>query len=171
MNGDGKGFWGKYRGVVTDTNDPEQRGRIKAEVPDVYAADSGWALPCAPAGGTKETGFFAVPPKGATVWMEFEHGDPDYPVWSGCFWAARKDAPEAFQPSPAADQVMIVTKGGNKITLSDKPGSEGGITLETSQGAKIAITADGIEINTGKNAAIKLSGATVSVNDGALEVT
>jgi Type VI secretion system/phage-baseplate injector OB domain len=149
MNGDGKGFWGKYRGKVTDTNDPELRGRIRAEVPDVYAADSGWALPCAPAGGTKETGLFAVPPTGATVW---------------------NDAPPAFQPS-LADQVMIVTKGGNTVTLSDKPGSEGGITLETSQGAKIAITADGIEINNGKGASIKLSGATVSVNDGALEVT
>jgi uncharacterized protein involved in type VI secretion and phage assembly len=170
MNGDGKGFWGKYRGKVTDTNDPELRGRIRAEVPDVYAADSGWALPCAPAGGTKETGLFAVPPTGATVWIEFEHGDPEYPVWSGCFWTARNDAPPAFQPS-LADQVMIVTKGGNTVTLSDKPGSEGGITLETSQGAKIAITADGIEINNGKGASIKLSGATVSVNDGALEVT
>lgn len=169
MNGDGKGFWGKYRGTVSDNNDPELRGRIKAKVPDVYAADSGWALPCAPAGGTKETGFFAVPPTGATVWMEFEHGDPEYPVWSGCFWA-KGDAPPAFQPS-LADQVMIVTEGGNEITLSDKPGSEGGIFLETSQGAKIAITADSIEINNGKNASIKLSGATVSVNGGALEVT
>jgi uncharacterized protein involved in type VI secretion and phage assembly len=170
MNGDGQGFWGKYRGTVSDNKDPEERGRIRAKVLDVFGdGDSGWALPCAPAGGITQTGFFAVPPTGATVWMEFEHGDPEYPVWSGCFWAVKKDAPAALQPSPA-EQVTIVTKGGNKITLSDKQGSEG-ITLETSKGAKLAITADGIEIVNDKGASIKLSGKTVSVNDGALEVT
>ncbi|HEV8163320.1 MAG TPA: baseplate assembly protein, partial [Actinomycetota bacterium] len=59
---------------------------------------------------------------------------------------------------------------GNKITLSDVSGKEG-ITLETSKGAKLAITADGIEIVNDKGASIKLSGKTVSINDGALEVT
>jgi len=32
-------------------------------------------------------GLFFLPPKGANVWVEFEGGDPDYPIWSGCFWS------------------------------------------------------------------------------------
>jgi len=168
MNGDGQGFHGKFQGVVTDNKDPDKTGRIRAKVPDVFGdGESGWALPSAPYGGG-QTGFFAVPPTGTAVWIEFQHGDPEYPVWSGCFWA-RGELPAALLASPS-EQVMIVTGGGNTITLSDVSGKEG-ITLENGQGAKIAITANGIEIDNGKGASIKLSGTTVSVNGGALEVT
>lgn len=170
MNGDGQGFYGKYLGTVTDNNDPEQRGRIRAKAMEVFGDDdSGWALPSAPFGGTSQTGLFAVPPVGATVWLEFLHGDSEYPVWSGCFWSKRGDVPPEFQASPP-DQVMIVTSGGNKLILSDASGAKG-ITLETSQGAKLAITENGIELDNGQGATIKLTGKTVSVNDGALEVT
>jgi uncharacterized protein involved in type VI secretion and phage assembly len=169
MNGDEQVFHGKYRGTVTDNKDPLQTGRIRARVPDVYGDDeSGWALPCAPYGGSA-TGFFALPPTGSAVWIELEHGDPDYPVWSGCFWGSAAEIPPPLLLSPP-DQVMIVTAGGNTITLSDLPGT-GGIVLETSQGAKIGITATGIEIDNGNGASIKLTGPSVSVNGGALEVT
>ena len=76
-------FYGKYRGLVTDIQDPLMLGRIKAQVPDVMGSDdSGWAMPCAPFGGS-QAGFFALPVVGAGVWIEFEHGDPDYPIWAG----------------------------------------------------------------------------------------
>src|SRR4029079_2968068 len=92
-------FFGKYRGVVTDNNDPLMVGRIRARVPDVTGdADSGWAMPCAPFGGSS-TGFFAVPAQGAGVWIEFEHGDPDYPIWAGCWWGtAAGVAPHPARP-------------------------------------------------------------------------
>jgi uncharacterized protein involved in type VI secretion and phage assembly len=162
-------FHGKYRGVVSDNRDPLTLGRIRATVPDVLGDDeSGWALPCAPFGGAS-AGFFALPPTGAGVWIEFEHGDPDYPVWSGCWWGSATEMPPLLLPSPP-DQVMIVTSGGNTVTLSDLPGT-GGITLETAAGAKLSITALGIEIDNGKGASVKLTGPTVSLNGGALEVT
>jgi uncharacterized protein involved in type VI secretion and phage assembly len=162
-------FHGKYRGVVSDNRDPLTLGRIRATVPDVLGDDeSGWALPCAPFGGAS-AGFFALPPSGAGVWIEFEHGDPDYPVWSGCWWGSATEMPPLLLPSPP-DQVMIVTSGGNTVTLSDLPGT-GGITLETAAGAKLSITALGIEIDNGKGASVKLTGPTVSLNGGALEVT
>ena len=60
--------------------------------------DSGWALPAVPYAGDG-VGFFMIPPIGASVWIEFEHGDPDYPIWTGCFWA---DAGPAAGPAGRA---------------------------------------------------------------------
>jgi len=163
-------FLGKFRGVVTDNKDPLMIGRVRARVPDVTGdADSGWALPCAPFGGSA-TGFFAVPAQGAGVWIEFEHGDPDYPIWSGCWWGlATEMPPTLLVPPPPFKKVMIRTEGGHSILLDDTPGI-GGITLETSTGAKIAITGIGIEITNGMGATVKLTGPQVSVNNGALDV-
>ena len=167
----GPPFWGKYRGVVSDNKDPLMQGRIRARVPDVLGdAESGWALPCAPHGGSK-TGFFAVPAVDAKVWIEFEHGDPDYPVFAGCWWGSPAEVPPTLlAPPPPWKKVMIRTEGGHSVLLDDTPGI-GGITLETSDGAKIVMNSLGVEISNGKGAAIKLQGPMVQVNNGALEVT
>jgi uncharacterized protein involved in type VI secretion and phage assembly len=103
------------------------------------------------------------------VWIEFEHGDPDLPVWSGCYWASADDMPTTLLVSPP-DVVMVSTPGGQTLTLSDVAGT-GGVTLETSSGAKVALTSQGIEIDNGQGATITLKGPTVSVNSGALDVT
>jgi uncharacterized protein involved in type VI secretion and phage assembly len=165
---DGNKFFGKYRGTVTNIEDPLMTGRIQANVPDVLGDQpSGWAMPCAPFGGS-QTGFFALPTVGAGVWIEFEHGDPDYPIWSGCFWGSVAEMP-AVLIAPPYKKVMIVTEGGNKITLDDTPGI-GGIKLETSTGQKIVMDAMGIQIDNGLGASIKMTGPQISINDGALAV-
>jgi uncharacterized protein involved in type VI secretion and phage assembly len=169
---DGNRFHGKYRGLVTDNKDPLNRGRIRARVPDVYSDyESGWALPCLPFAGGK-MGFFAVPPVNAAVWMEFEAGDPDYPIWAGCRWDDEKELPklpDGVENDPGS-AIMFCTEGGNSILLDDAKNS-GGITLKTAGGQKIVISSQGIEIDNGNGAKIKLSNNQVSVNDGALEVT
>jgi uncharacterized protein involved in type VI secretion and phage assembly len=170
MNG---AFHGKYRGVVTDINDRLQIGRIKAMVPDVMGdKESGWAMPCAPFGGNG-MGFFALPKVGAGVWIEFEHGDPEYPIWSGCWFGSAAEMPPVLLmegPESPFKKVLLKTEGGHSILLDDTPG-KGGITLETSGGQKIVVSATGIEIDNGQGASIKLTGPQVSVNGGALEVT
>ena len=161
-------FYGKYRGIVTDINDPLMIGRIRAKVPDVMGDDeSGWAMPCAPFGG-KTMGFFALPATGAGVWMEFEHGDPDYPIWSGCWWGSVAEMPPILI-APPYKKMMIKTEGGTTVILDDTPGI-GGITLETSGGQKIVMNSINIEITNGQGASIKLTGPQVSINNGALEV-
>jgi uncharacterized protein involved in type VI secretion and phage assembly len=161
-------FYGKYRGIVTNNRDPEQLGRIRARVPDVMGDnESGWALPCAAFGGSS-MGFFSLPDEGAGVWIEFEQGDPEYPIWSGCWWGSRDQMPAVLQSLPE-EKVLIKTKGGHTLLLNDSQGQEG-ITLETSGGQKIVLSSQSIEINNGNGASLKLTGNQVSINDGALEV-
>jgi uncharacterized protein involved in type VI secretion and phage assembly len=161
-------FFGKYRGTVTDIQDPLMTGRIKANVPDVMGdQESGWAMPCAPFGGSG-MGFFALPKVGAGVWIEFEHGDPDYPIWTGCWFGSVAEMPTDLL-APPYKKVMIKTEGGHSIVLDDTPGI-GGITLQTSGGQKIVMNAMGIEIDNGMGGKIKMTGPQVSVNDGALDV-
>lgn len=165
-------FYGKYRGIVTDNRDPNGIGRIRATVPDVYGdLESGWAMPAVPFAGNG-LGFFAVPDKGAGVWIEFECGDPDYPIWTGCWWGSASEVPKEIASDPDK-KVLIKTKEGHKILLDDSS-NQGGITLQTSSGQTIVLNKNGIEIKLGTNssdASVKLSGNKVSINGDALEVT
>jgi uncharacterized protein involved in type VI secretion and phage assembly len=159
------GFYGKFRGEVVNNNDPNKLGRLTARVPDVFGEnESGWALPATPFAG-KGVGLYLIPPAGALVWIEFEHGDPEYPVWSGCFWGAESEVPA----DPVSPDVKVLKTTAGTITINDTSGSTG-ITIETADGKKIVMDSNGIEITVGQ-AVVKLSGPTVSVNSGALEVT
>src|SRR5262245_37713208 len=86
-------YYGKYRGSVAQNLDPLQLGRIQVLVPDVSnVALTSWAMPCVPIAG-KQEGTFFVPQVGAGVWVEFEQGDPDYPIWVGGFWGIAAEVP------------------------------------------------------------------------------
>lgn len=157
-------FFGKYRGKVENNIDPLQLGRVQISTPAVLGEGSlSWAMPSVPYAGSG-VGFFAIPPNGANVWVEFEGGDPDYPIWSGCFWGSGE-----VPATPAIAEMKVFKTDGATITINDLPGV-GGVTIELTSGAKIALAVTGIEITTGQGGTIKLTGPQVSVNDGALEV-
>jgi hypothetical protein len=158
-------FFGKYRGKVENNLDPLQQGRLQVSVPAVLGdGRSSWAMPCVPYAGSG-VGFFAIPPNGANVWVEFEAGNPDYPIWAGCFWGSGE-----VPASPVVPQMKVLKTDTCTLTLSDLPGV-GGVTIETATGMKISLTPTGLEINNGQGGTIKLTGPQVSVNNGALEVT
>ena len=139
-------------------------GRIRARVQDVLGEnESGWALPSLPYAGNG-VGLFLVPPVDASVWIEFEHGDPDYPIWTGCFWSQGE-----LPATPAVAEMKVLKTDLGTIIINDLPGA-GGITIETTAGMKIVIDMTGIEINNGMGGSIKLNGPKVSINEGALEV-
>lgn len=169
-------YYGKYRGTVINNIDPEQRGRIQALVPDVYGLVPGsWAMPCVPIAG-KQQGFFMVPQIGASVWMEFEQGDPDYPIWVGGFWGIAAAVPTlalAPPPIPPGQNIVIQTTLQNSIILSDSAPTPltGGIVLKSATGAMIVVNDSGIYIQNGKGASLNMIGPTVTINNGALIVT
>jgi hypothetical protein len=168
-------YYGKYRGVVMNNVDPMQSGRLLVTVPDVLGlAPSSWAVPCVPLAGPTGTqmGVFLVPPIGAGVWIEFEQGDPEYPIWVGCRWGSAADVPAlALAGLPISPNIVLQTAGQNTIMISDVPGPTGGIMLKSLTGASIIVNDTGIYIQNGKGASILLTGPTVTVNQGAIVVT
>ncbi len=164
--------WGKYRGMVMNNIDPMQLGRLQVQVPDVTGLlPSTWALPCLPMAG-KQSGVWVLPQVGAGVWVEFEHGDLDYPIWTGCWYGATAEIPTlALAAIPGQPNIVLQTGGQTTLMLSDTPGPTGGILLKTSTGASIMINDIGITITNGKGATISLTGPTVTINESALMVT
>ena len=157
-------FFGKYRGKVENNVDPMQLGRLQVSVPAVLGdGRNSWAMPCVAFAGAG-VGFFTLPPTGANVWVEFEGGDPDYPIWAGCFWGTGE-----VPAVPAVAEMKVLKTQAGTLTISDLPGA-GGITIETALGMKISMTATGIDITNGQGGTISLAGPQVSVNNGALEV-
>ena len=113
MNGHGK-YFGKYRGTVVNNIDPLKMGRIQIMVPDVLGLiPSTWAMPCLPIAG-KQMGMYAVPQIGDGVWVEFEQGNPDYPIWVGCWWGSMAEVPaQALLATPPLQNIVIQTMGQN----------------------------------------------------------
>lgn len=161
-------YFGKYRGKVENNIDPMLLGRVQVSAPAVLGEGKlSWAMPCLPYAGSG-VGLFVVPPVGANVWVEFEGGDTDYPIWSGCFWGVGE-----VPATPAIPTMKVLKTDGITLTMSDLPGA-GGFTLEVNPPVvatplKLAFTSAGIEMTNGA-ASVKLTPASVSVNNGALEV-
>ncbi len=169
-----KTYYGKYRGTVLLNVDPEFRGRLILEVPDVYGPGipSPLAEPSVPMAGPTGApmGIFFVPPPQAGVWVEFEHGDPSLPVWTGCRRGAPSDLPPmALAGLPASPNIVLQTMGQNSFTISDLPGA-GGFMLTTITGAGIIINETGIIIQNGQGASIVMAGPTITINEGALTI-
>jgi hypothetical protein len=170
-----KRYYGKYRGTVIENLDPQQVGRVLLQCPDVLGeTPSSWAMPCVPAAGI-QGGMFIVPPIGSQVWVEFEQGNPDYPIWTGGFWGLVADVPALATAPPAippGQNILLQTTGQNMLLLSDAPPSPatGGIILKSVSGAMIVVNETGIYISNGQGATITLVGPSVDVNLGALTV-
>jgi hypothetical protein len=168
-------YYGKYRGTVVNNIDPEQRGRIQAIIPDVLGLiPSSWAMPCVPIAG-KQEGIFVIPQIGAGVWMEFEQGESDYPIWVGGFWGIAAEVPALAlvpPPIPPGQNIVLQTTLQNSIILSDAAPTPltGGIVLKSATGATLVVNDSGIYIQNGKGASLIMVGPSVTINNGALVI-
>lgn len=97
-------YYGSYRGVVKDTNDPLQQRRLRVAVPQTTGYETtGWAWPKDPSGVHTE-----VPPVGQGVWVSYQGGDPEYPVWEG-----------AFGTNQASNKYLYLKPLSNSESVSD----------------------------------------------------
>ncbi len=172
-------FYGKYRGFVVDNADPEQLGRLKLQVPSVLGDKvvTGWAMPCVPYGGAANQGTFFIPENEAGVWVEFEEGDLEFPVWVGSFWS--KPGGESELPKPNDDQddsnrqetptrKIIKTLKGHTVQFEDGEGDEMILIVEGVHHHVITLNKDGITLIDGVNAhEVTLDSNGIILKDGA----
>jgi uncharacterized protein involved in type VI secretion and phage assembly len=184
-------YHGKYRGLVVDNRDPENLGRLRVQVPSVLGEEviTGWAMPCVPYGGNADSGWFVLPDAGAAVWVEFEEGDLEFPVWVGTYWSkpgGTSEVPEANDRSgaasgePPATRRILKTTAGNTIQLEDKAGEEmilihqaaaeltivmdkDGIELVHKSGSFIRLTKDGVAVHAKGKLTLEAPGETVEI--------
>ena len=162
-------FFGKYRGKVKKNQDPNKLGRLQVIVPEVLDADSeNWALPCLPYAG-KDIGMFTIPPEGANIWVEFEGGNRDRPIWTGCFWSDRelpKEAEVAYEQNKDPAEIQVFKTEDLIFILSRRTQKEG-VTLEiklpkkddknANRVLKLLLNKEGIEIKNDKETLLKLT--------------
>lgn len=126
-------FRGIYRGWVVNNNDPKKMGRIKVYVPAIHPQNMRskpdfipWASGCFSMGGAADFGDFAVPPIDATVFVMFEDGHPDYPIWMGTWWGSpggNSEVPQKAQ-SDYPDARVIKLREGQSLTIAAESGLE-----------------------------------------------
>lgn len=162
-------LFGKYRGTVTETRDPLNMGRIQVDLSQGFPVNStNWAMPCTPYAGN-QIGFFTVPPAGSSVWVEFEQGDIEKPIWSGCYWEKDQLPPEAKVDLP--DKVQVFKTEGMTIRLSNLDSGKG-LFIEVKdptvkQTLKMTFNSEGIELNHHDQIKAKLTSNTIELTNGA----
>lgn len=154
-------FYGKYRGIVVDVDDPDSLGRITAQVPEILQEEtSPWALPAVPFAGPSH-GLVLIPEVGDGVWIEFEAGDPSRPIWTGGWWA------KGELPAPGGTQArVLVTSTGHKLVLDDQNKE---IHLLHSGGAEIKMTDSDITLTIGQSE-LKMTSSDISLKIGTAEI-
>jgi Type VI secretion system/phage-baseplate injector OB domain len=162
-------YYGLYRASVVNNIDPMLQGRILVTVIEPGGLfPSSWANPCVPVAG-KQSGVFVLPAINSGVWIMFEEGDPDQPVWLGGWWSLGEVPAFALTGNPVSPSIVLQTGLQNMISISDMAGPTGGIMLKTIGGAFISINdVSGVTIFDGKGAMITMVGGVVTVNQGAL---
>lgn len=138
-------FSGLYAAVVISNEDPEQRGRLRVFIPGIHPKDSPennypWAEICAQGVGPGR-GALKIPKVDETVWIMFNQGDPERPVWMGSWWGApggQTELPEEIKRPKSDEHYVIKTDGGNLIDMSDEEGKVG-ITIKIADGKKVSL--------------------------------
>ncbi len=161
-------YFGKYRGRVSNNVDPQKRGRLQVIVPTIFTDQPVWALPCVPMANPDGSGFFSIPDLDANVWVEFEAGNLDFPIWSGCFW------PENAVAAADASAAVKFWRTKNFVIRIDDDAGE--LTIEKTGGGKLTVSA--VEVAAEASSVVQTAGArkttlsqaSFDVLDGALTV-
>jgi len=171
-------FYGKYRGFVVSNQDPARLGRVRVRVPSVLGEDvvTGWATPCAPAGGLAGLGLLFVPERDSGVWVEFEEGDLEFPIWTGTFWTKNDTGSGIPRPAKndghAEDDVqetptrkIITTTKGHTLQFEDADGEEMLLISEGVHHHVLRMDAKGVALTDGDGSTIEMSDEGITVKD------
>jgi phage protein D/phage baseplate assembly protein gpV len=175
---------GVVAAVVTNTDDPQDWGRVKVKFPWMADdAESDWARVMG-LGAGPEAGFCAIPEVDDEVLVTFAHGDFSQPfvlggVWNGQHALPPEGAGAASGEKPlvrtwhsrsghwiamyddADNKTEVVTAGGHRLVLDDANrkisiASSGGLTIEMDDGSSKIKVESGNEIQVTATGNMKL---------------
>ena len=116
---------GMYVGYVTERRDPEGLGRVRVCIPGVAEPATGWAWPLGTCGGgSRDTGFFAVPEEGAEVAVFFAGGAIERPYFLAGNWGlpdGETEVPEEARRDPP--DARVIATPGFRIVLDESAGA------------------------------------------------
>jgi hypothetical protein len=159
-------FYSSYRGFVLYNEDPDKMKRIMVYCPQLTGLNRKglWAYPKGIATGAK-WGLNLIPEIGDMVWVEFEYGNPRYPIWS--FAYRRKGEAANLSHLEEPKEYGFQSPNGNWVNISDNGNI---ITVQTAGGHQIVLSDDdeSILISTSAGQRITLDDAAgvIKFNDG-----
>ncbi len=135
-------YYGKYRGTVVNNIDPMQIGRIQVMVPDVSAVIPTVVGDAVPARCPASTPASSPCRRSAPgVWVEFEQGDPDHPIWVGGYWGSAAEVPAmAKAVPPGVNGSRSRRRCRTASSISDVPGADRRHPDQTTTGAMISVS-------------------------------
>jgi len=157
------GLIGIYAATVQKVH---QDGRLDVTVPAIY--DQTAPESCATARPCFPYAHFFVPKEGDLVWVAFEGGDPDAPVWLGA-WYAKDSVPKEADADPPVKRV-IKTPAGHLVILDDTKDKEQVIVADKT-GNRIELRTDGVLIKCAQNLTIDASGKQIEIKASSVAVT
>ncbi|WP_425097917.1 phage baseplate assembly protein V [Tropicibacter sp. S64] len=176
-------FYGKYRGEMmgmVQSLPPPQRPRVMVKVPAVLGDATLPAEVCVPY-AEQGAGFLMVPENGSLIWVEFEAGDPRFPIWVGCLWPDGAAPVQVMQlPGKKVLQTGVTTlemdDGARTATLSTSRGPKlamaGEVTISTGVASPtVKVTTSEAELGTAGVGKVSVTSTGTSINSGGLDVT
>lgn len=135
-------YYGFFEAVVIDNQDPEDRERLKVQVPEIHGTQvpEYWALPSLSAKGAA-SGQFWVPAKQSNVWVWFKHGNPEWPYWAHGWWIQGAAFDNA--KGKAGKVFGWQTPGGMKIWMDDESQT---VRMQSGSGLVYEVGPEGISI-------------------------
>ena len=164
-------------GVVSDTVDPQSRGRVKVTLAALQL--DVWAACIVPSAG-QGYGVALLPKSGEVVVVAFL--TPDQAFVLGAVWSGRSAMPDDAAPvaqryaiRTAAGTMMVFDDDGPSVTLTTPQGNSlaltdaaGGSCTATVGGSSITLTPDGATLTTGSS--IQLQTVTLTIDAAAVSV-
>lgn len=160
-------YFGKYSAIVKDNRDADKLGILQVSVPTIFPPDE-----LVPARAALPYGMFFVPEKDTQIWVEFEGGDTEFPIWTGMLHIAGTWAAEAAKNPPTVRAFKTPT--GHLLIFDDTSGSESIVLTDGKNAHKLTFNADGITLTDGKNnhvITLDSSGITITHGGGVAKVT
>lgn len=150
-------------GIVIDTDDPEQRYRVKARFPALGDTQSDW-MPVLSIGAGASKGISVVPEPDDEVLVLFPDGDPARGIVLGGLYGGK--AAPGERPAEGARSFVLLSPSGPKVTLD---GAEALVRVESGGGDTFEMTPQATLLRAKQDMTIEAPGRTIRIRAAHVE--